>query len=343
MIRSATDVPYINEVRIAHRATDIVYRTGNAHKVELIVPNAALPGPQSAVIQTQRPTISRSNACLNLRVAYGLVESTDTEAVSEGTKSEDAETGSTGNQIPTHAEHGEEHYLESQVRVSHEQDRPRAQSLGAADVDGSNSEDTLYENDYGIDIAPIRVGAHRALCAADFEDSDDEDSFCDNGDIGGLALEADTRWSNCNKQHSIPQEHGSMTVQLRIQENILREMVQQALKARRNGKFDCNIFSEEAPEEEDWVLEMILELMELGESMVDAGVIAGEEGRDIQLMMRSDFHILMREATRPFRPSGIKVVKAELAQCFEAFRQTRLKVLQENAGMSMAEILLISG
>lgn len=339
MIRGATDVPYINEVRIAHRATNIVYCAGNAHKVQLIVPNAPLPSAQSAIIQTLRPTISRSNACSNLRVAYGRVEGTDTKSVSGATKSADAETGSIGNHISVHAEHGEEHYLQSQVRVSHKQYRSRGQSFRAADVDGSNSEDTLCENDYGIEVAPTRVRTHRALCAADFEDSDDEDSVCDNGDIGGLALGANTRWSNCNKQLSIPQSNQLTMVQHRIQENMLREIIRQAVKARKNGKVDFSIFSEEAPEEEDWVLEMILELMELGERMVDTGLVLEEEGRDIQLMMKNDFHTLMRKVTRPFRPSGIKVVKAELAQCFEIFRQTCLRVLQENAGISMAEIL----
>lgn len=339
MMKSATDIPYNNQVRMAHRAKNIVYRSGNAHKVHLVVPSAALPSPQSAMVQTLRPTLYRSNAYSNLRVACGRVESTDTKADSEATKSEDAETGYIENQTSTHAEHGGERYLQSQVRVSHEEDRPRGQSLRAADVDGSNSEDTLCENDYGTIVAPIRVRTHRALCAADFEDSDDEDSLCDDGDIGGLDLEANSRWSNCNKELSIPQEYQLTMVELRIQENVLREIVQQALNARRNGKVDSSIFSEEEPEEEDWVLEMILELMELGDSMADAGVFQREEGGDIQMMMRNNFHTLVRKATRPFRPSGIKLVKAELAQCVEAFRQTRMKLLEDNAGIAMEEIL----
>ena len=333
MIRSNADLPYMNEVLIAHhRATDIAYRKGPAHTVQLVVPTASPPRPQSAVVRTLRSTRPRSNAYSNLRAAYGRVESTDTEAYSEATKAEHSKMSS-------YVKHGEEWYIQRQSRVSYDDDRPRDGGLRATDFDDMNSEDTLRGNYDSEDIASTVVRAHRTLCAADFEDSEDEDSLCDDDDIRGLNLEADTRRFNCNKVLRIPRECPLKTIQLRIQESVLRDIIQQALKASRNGKFDSTIFSKEDPEEIDWVLEMILELMELVQTMIDAGTFQGEEGREIQMILQNNFFTLMRKATRPFRPSGISVVKTELTQCLEAFHQMRLKLLQENPGMSMAEIL----
>lgn len=333
MIRSNADLPYMNEVLIAHhRATDIAYRKGPAHIVQLVVPTASPPSPQSAVVRTLRSTRPRSNAYSNLRAAYGRVESTDTEAYSEATKAEHSK-------ISSYVKHGEEWYIQRQSRVSYDDDRPRDGGLRATDLDDMNSEDTLLTNYDSEDVAPTVVRAHRTICAADFEDSEDEDSLCDDDDIRGLNLEADTRRFNCNKVFRIPRECPLKTIQLRIQESVLRDIIQQALKASRNGKFDSTIFSKDDPEEIDWVLEMILELMELVQTMIDAGTFQGEEGHEIQMILQNNFFTLMRKATRPFRPSGISVVETELTQCLEAFRQMRLKLLQENPGMSMAEIL----
>ena len=333
MIRSDADVPYINEVT-AHRATNIVYRTGPARKVQLVVPSARHPSPQSAVIRNLRRTRPCSNAHSNLRAAYGRVESLDTE-----TGSKDAETGRVGNHTSNHVEHGEEWYLQSQVRVSHDEDCPRDSGLRAADFDNRNSENTLCDNEEGKDMASTVLRIHGGLCAADFEDSEDEDSLCDDADIRGLDLEANIRWPNCKHESRIPQEHRLTTMQLRIQEDVLRDIVQQALRARVDGRVNSTIFSTEAPEEEDWEIEMILEVMKLGQSMIDAGALQGEEGHDIQMMMQDFFHNLMRKATRPFRPSGIRVLKVELTQCLDAFRQMRLRLLREKADMSMSEIL----
>lgn len=322
-MRSDIDLPYINEVLIAYRARDFAYRAGPAHKVQLVV-NAPHPSPQSAIVRTLRPTLPRFNASPNLRIAYGWFESIDMGVFSEGT-----------NQTSSHFEHGEKRYLKRQARVSHEEDCPRNRSLPSADSNDRNSEDTLCKNDNGTDVGPIAARTHRALCAADFEDSDDEDSLRDDGDIGGLDLEANTRWSkNNNKELEIAHEHQLTTMQLRIQEKVLKDIVQQALKARSNGRVDSSFFSEEAPEEEDGVLEMILDLMRLEQEAVQ-----GDEGRDIQILVRNHLHTLLRKATRPFRPSGISVGESELTQCLETFRQIRLKMLQENPGMSMAEIL----
>ena len=334
MIRSDADVPYINEVLTAHRATNIVYRTGPARKVQLVVPSARHPSPQSAVIRNLRRTRPCSNAHSNLRAAYGRVESSDTE-----TGSEDAETGRVGNHTSNHVEHGEDRYLQSQVRVSHDEDCPRDSGLRAADLDNENSDDTLCDNEEGKDVASTVVRTHRGLCAADFEDSEDEDSLCDDADIRGLDLQANICWSKRNHESSIPQEHRLTAMQLRIQEDVLRDIVQQALRARIDGRVDSAIFSTEVPEEEDWEIEMILEVMELGQSMIDAGALQSEEAHDIQIMMQDFFHSLMRTATHPFRPSGLRVLKVKLTQCLEAFRQMRLRLLRGNADMSMTEIL----
>ena len=332
-------MPYINEVPIAHRATTIRYRTGPAHRVQLVVPSLPPPSPQSAVIQTLPSTRPWSTVSSKLRAAFGQVQSTDREAGSEALKSGYAETGDIWNQVSSHVDHGEEWYLQSQVQISHEEYRPRDRGLRAADFDDSKREDTFCENDGGKDVGPIVVRTHRALCAADFEDSDAEDSLCDDGEVRGLDLEANTRWFNSNKELKIPQDHQLTAIQLRIQESVLRDIVQEALQARRNGEVDSSIFSNKAPEEEDRVLEMILELMEMGQSMIDAGALQGDEGGDIQMMVRNNLSTRIRKATRPFRPSGIIVTEAELTQCLEAFRQLRLKLLQEMAGMTMAEIL----
>ena len=339
MVRSDADIPYINDIPIAHRATTIRYRTGPAHRVQLVVPSLPPPSPQSAVIQTLRSTRPRSTVSSNLRAAFRQVQSTDREAGSEASKVENAENGHIWSQASSHVDHGEEWYSQSQVQISHEQDRPRDRGLRAADFDDSKSEDTVCENDSGKDVGPIVVRTHRALCAADFEESDDEEALCEDGDIRGLDLEANTRWFNSTKELKTPRGHQLTAIQLRIQENVLRDIVQEALQARRNGEIDSSIFSNEAPEEEDGVLEMILELMEVGQSMIDAGALQEDEGGDVQMMLRNNLSTRIRKATRPFRPSGIDITEAELTQCLEAFRQLRLKLLQEMAGMSMAEIL----
>ena len=340
MVKSNTDLPYMNEVLIAHRATNLVYRMGPARKAQMIVPTTILPGPQSAVIQTIRPTISRSNACSNLRAAYQRFENADHAADSTATGAKDAEKGDTGMQTSNHIEHQEKRYLQSQVRASHQNDRPRERDPCAADFDDSNNEDSLCENDHGNDITPILIRTHRALCAADFEDSEDGYSSCDDGDILGFNLSA---YTLCNKELQMRQERELTTIQLRIQEKVLRGIAQQALKARRNGKGDSGIFSKEAPDDEDRVLETILALIEMGQAMNDAGTFQGEleeeECRDIQMMVRNTVHTLMQKATHPFRPSGVRVVQAKLSQCLEAFGQMRLKLLQEKVGTAMAEIL----
>ena len=312
MIRNDTDLPYINDILMVHRATNIVYRRGPAHKAQLVVPSAPPPKPQSAVIRTVRPTRPSLGAALNLRVRYRGSESTDNEAG---------------------------WCLQRQHQFRHEGDRSGDRSRRATDFNDRASEDAPYENDNGKDVAPSGVRIHEGLCAADFDNSEDEDFLCDDSDIRGLNLKVETRWINCKGEPENPPGHRLTMIQLHIQENVLRDIVEQALKARRNGRIDSSVFSEETPEEEDEVLETILELMELGQSMIDAGAFQGEEGGDIQMMVRNDFHTLMRKATRPFRPTGIRIVKAELSSCLEAFRQLRLKLLQENAGMSITEIL----
>ncbi len=336
MIKSDADLPYINQVLMAHRATNMIYRAGPARKVQLVVPSARHPSPQSAAIRTLRRIRACSYACSNLRAAYGRLESSATGAGSEATEAE--ETEHLGNQTSDHVEHGEEWYLQSGFRVSHEEDHPSNSGLHAADFDQRNTEETLCENEKGKDIAPIAAWTPRGLCAADFDDSEDE-SLCDDADITSLDLEANLRWSNYSHELRTPQEHHLTTIQLRIQENVVRDIVQQALKARRNGRNDSSVFSKEAPEEEDWVIEVILEVMELGQSMVDTGTFQREEGRDIQTMLQNNFQSLTRKATHPFRPSGIRVMNVELTSCLEAFRVTRLRLLRENSGMSMVEIL----
>lgn len=322
MVKSNADPPCMNRVLIAHRATDIAYRKGPAHKVQVIIPSAPIPSPQSACIRTLRSTRLRPKFSSSLRAVYGCIESTHSEMGSA-----DQDTGHLRNCTSSHVEHEEEWYPQSRVRVSHGEDRVRDSGLRAADFNHGNSEDK----------------SHRALCVADFEDSDDEDSLCGDDNIRGLDLEANSRWSKCNKELEVSQKHLLTTMQLQIQENALREIVRQALKARRNDKVDASVFSKEAPEASDRALEIILDLMEFGQSMIDAGAFHGEEGRDLQMMVRNNFQTMMRKATRPFRPSGIISLKFELNQSLEAFRQKRLRLLWENAGISMAEILKEKG
>ena len=330
MVRGDADVSYVNEILIAHRAKNMVYRKGPNHKVQVVVPSTRLPSPQCAVIQTFRPPIRRLDATLNIHATYGRVKSRVNEASSEATKARDAERGHTGNQTSRHVEQGEERLPRSQVRVSGGEDRPK-RSLLASDFDNGNGDNR--------DIGPIVVRSHRALCAADFEDSDDEGSVRGDGDIRGLDLEASARWSDCNNELKSSQACPLTTAQLRIKENMLRGIAQRARNARTNGQVDCSIFSKEAPAEEDRVLEMILELMEVGQTMVDAGGFQSEEGRDIEMMLRNNLHTLMRKATHPFRPSGIRAMEVEQSQCLEVFGQMRLKLRQENGGISMSEIL----
>ena len=337
MVRSDAELPYINQVLLAHRSTNIAYRAhmGPARRVQIIVPSAPLPSPQSAVIQTLQAPRLRSKASLDLRAAYLRAESEGTQSGSETTEAGDVETGHDENQNSSHVLFGEDQYLQKQVQVSNEEDSLEDKCVHAADFGGSISEDTLCENGDGEDATPV-VRTHRALCAADFEDSDDEDSFRPDDDVVGHDLEAHARWSRCEKELGMPQGRRLTTVQLHIQEVVLRHIVRQAVKARSDGRIDSKIFSDKVPEYEDWILETVLAAMESGEYMVDAGYIEGEEGHDIQMMLRDYLHILMRESTRPFRPSGASVRADPI---IKVFRQMRLQLLQENPGSSMAEIL----
>ena len=186
---------------------------------------------------------------------------------------------------------------------------------------------------------------HRPVYAADFEDSDDEESFCDDSDIRvfrGFDLEARVRWPDCNNELKRRRGRQVTTLQLRIYGKMLREIAHRALEERENSENSENesdTSSEEMSEEGDRVLEMILELMDLPQVMVDAGEFQGEEGGDIQMMVQKNLETWIRKATRPFRPSGIRPVEAEVFQCLEAFGQMRLQLLERHPGMSMAEIL----
>lgn len=339
MIRSDVDLPYLNQVLVAHRAANIAYRAGPAHKVQVVVPSVPPPTPKSATIRTLRRKRPSSDACMSVHAAPGI-GNTDADTISEATKAEEAETGYTENHTSSYVEHEEERYLQSRIRIGDEADRPRDRGLGTADSVDDNNQDTLCENDNGNYIALTVLRTHEALYAADFEDTDDEESLCDDVDTVDLDLERDARCAKCNEEVENPQRYQLTTIQLRIQENTLREIVQQALKARRNGRSDSNssIFSE-APEEEDRVLEMVLELTESGKTMNDAGTFLGDEEGDIEIMLRNNLQTLIQKATRPFRPSGIRAVRAELSQFLEDFRRMRLRLLQENPGMSMAGIL----
>ena len=333
MVRSDADLPYINQVRVAHRAKNIVYHPGPARKVQVVVPSAPLPSPQSAVIRTLRPLFRRLRASANFRAGDGRSERGDLEVGSATTKAEDPETGHLRNRKSSNLEHGAERHSQSQTRVGHGEHHS-TKILQAAEFYEINGEDTHCEED-----GTIVVRTHRPLCAADFEDSDDEDSFCVGGDTRRFDLQATMRWVDGNNELQSSQGLQLTTLQLQIKANMLREIAQQALRERENSENGPNVFSNEVPEEGDWVLEMNLELMELGQVMVDAGEFQDEEGRDIQIMLQNNLGTLVRKMTRPFRPSGIRGVEVELFQCLEAFRQMRLELLHKNLGMSMAEIL----
>ena len=334
MIRNDTDIPFINQVLVAHRAKGLVYRPGPARKVQLVVPSVPLPSPQSAIIRTVRPIIRRLNASFNILTTNGRCESGDLKADPEATETEDAKTDRVGKETSSHARHEEERYPKCQSRLTHRGGYRRRRAFRTPDFDGRKSEDTLGEKD-----DRIVVRTHRPLCPADFEDSDDEESFCNGVNTRVFDLEASRRRSNSNNELKGPHGRQLTTLQLRIKANMLRKIAQEAFKARETGENESNIFSKEASEEGDWVLEMTLQLMQLGQLMTEAGELSSEEGGDIEMMVQNSLGGLMQKATRPFRPTGIRVVEDELFQCLEAFRQMRLELLAENAGMCMAEIL----
>ena len=311
MVKSDADLPYINQVLVAHGAKNIVYRKGPARKVQVVIPSAPLPSPQSAVIRTLRPLFRRLNA-FKLGVGKGQGESGDPQADSAATKAEDAKTGHIEKGISSNVEHGAERHFQCQMRVSYRHHRSR-KSLGAADLHEANREATVCGED-----STIVVRTHRPVYAADFEDSDDEESFCDDGDIGvfrGFDLVARVRWADCNNEPKRRRGRQVTTLQLRIFGKMLGEIAHRALEERENeenGENESDISSEEMSEEGDWVLEMILELMDLPQVMMDAGEFQGEEGSDIQMMVQNSLETWIRKATRPFRPSGIRPVEAEL-------------------------------
>lgn len=340
MVRSDAEIPYINQVLLAHRSTNIAYRVrmGPARRAQLVVPSVPLPSPQSAVIQTLQSPSLRSKASSDSFAPYLRAESGGTQSGSETTEAGVVETGHDENQTSSHVLFEGDQYRISplQVQVSNEENRLEDRCVHPADFSGSISEGTFYENGDDENATLVEIRPHRALCAADFEDSDNEDSFRPDDDVVGHDLEAHARWSSREKGHGMPQGRRLTTVQLQIQEDVLRHIVRQAVKARSDGRIDSKIFSDKVPGNEDRVLETVLAAMESGEYMVDAGYIEGEEGHDIQMMLRKYFHILMRESTRPFRPSGASVRADPI---LKVFRQMRLQSLQENPGSSMAEIL----
>ena len=326
MIRGNTDLPYLNQALLAHRATHIVYRKGPCHKVQLVVPSAPRPSPQSAAVQTLGLSGRRSNTSSNLRAAYRQIESDDTEAGSEAKTAEVAETGHIRHKNSSH-DHGEERYLQSQGQVIYEEVRPRDRGVRAKELDDRLGKDTLGENDEGKDVAPIIVRTHRALCATEFENSGN----ADDGDNGGLDLEANTRWSNSNEELTSVDDNTASNRGEHSKRN-----------SSRMSQGDSGFFGQEPPEEEDWMLEMIPNSMEMGQARLVAGASHGEEGRDIQMMVRNKYHTyhtLLRKSIHPFRPSGIRVSKTELTQRLRVFRQMRLRLLPENPGRSMARIL----
>ena len=338
MVRSDAEVPYINQVLLAHRSTNIAYRVcmGPARRVQLVVPSAPLPSPQSAVIQTLQPSGLRPKGSSDSCAAYLRAKSTGTQSGSETTEAGDVVTCHDENPASSHVLSAEDRDLQKQIQVINEEDRLEDRCVPSAHFGRSISEDTLCEKGDGENATPVVTRAHRALCAADFEDSDIEDSFRPNDDVVGRSLEAHAPWSSCEKEIEMPQGRRLTTVQLQIQEDVLRHIVRQAVKARSDGRIDSKIFSDEAPEYEDWILETVLGAMESGEHMVDVGYIEGEEGHDVQMMLRKYLHILLRESTRPFRPSGANVRADPI---LSVFRQIRLQLLQENPGIPMTEIL----
>ena len=338
MVRSDDEISYINQVFLAHRSTNIAYRVcmGPARRAQLVVPSFPLPSPQSAIIQTLQSPGLPSKASSDSCAAYLRAESAGTQSGSETTGAGDVETGHDENPTSSHVLFGENQYLQKQIQVNNEEDRLEDRCVHPADFRGSISEDTLCLYGDGEDATPVVIRTHRALCAADFEDSDDEDSFHPDDDIVGDDLEAHTPWSSYEKELEMPQGRRLTTVQLQIQEYVLRHIVRQAVKARSDGRLDSKIFSDKEPEYEDWMLETVLGAMVSGEYMVDAGYMEGEEGHDIQMMLRKWFHILMRELTRPFRPSGASVTADPI---LSVFRQIRLQLLHEYPGTSMTEVL----
>lgn len=119
---------------------------------------------------------------------------------------------------------------ESQVRVSLEGNNPIDKGVCVAESAGGNSDDALQGNDDGKDVALKEVRRSRALCAADFADSDDGNSLRGDGDSrGGLNLEVTTCWSHGDNKSELPQGFQLMMTQLRIQGNIMREIIQQRL------------------------------------------------------------------------------------------------------------------
>ena len=336
MVKSDADLPYINQVLVAHGANNIVYRKGPARKVQVVIPSAPLQSPQSAVIRTLRPLFRRLNASLTLGAGKGQGESRDSNADSAATNAGDAKTGPIEDGISSNIEHGTERHFQCQMRVSQGQHRS-SKSLQAANLHNRNGAATLCGAD-----GTIVVRTHRPVYPTDFEDSDDDESFCDDGDIRafrGFDLEARVRWVDCNSELKSRQGRQMTKLRLRIWGNMLREIAHRALEEREIGEDESDSSSEEMSEEGDWVLEAILELMDLAQVMVDAGEFQGEEGEDIQMMVQNNLETLIGKATHPFRPSGIRAGGMELFQCLGAFRQMRLELLQRHRGMSMVEIL----
>lgn len=252
MVRSDADLSYINQVRVAHRARDIVYRAGPGHKVQTIVPSVPHPSPESCVIQSIRPTIQRSDACLDLHAVHGCVESRDTEEGSEANKDEDAETSHVENQTSNHIDHVEERSCQSQVQICPGEDRPGDSGLFIGDSEERKGEDIVCGGDGGKD------NDNRTNCATKLTGIDDEDPLCEDSGTRGPDLEtSSTRWSNCNNELETPQESRPTTLQLRIKEKMLK-LSRHAV----TGKLALAFLIRKSKKKEDGILEMILELME---------------------------------------------------------------------------------
>ncbi|MCJ1450711.1 hypothetical protein MMC28_001044 [Mycoblastus sanguinarius] len=204
---------------------------------------------------------------------------------------------------------------------------------------------------------PIRLSRRekraRPLRPSDFENSDGEDENAKNRRTGAPKGSVVLR--------EVPQGDRLTTVQVLLQEKMLRQISHEALReasAEEDDKDSEKTFvGTEIPNSSDRYVEILLELMEILRSALNDGSyevlnLRDEDGYscysanlkfavlcDIEMMARHALRNAISNVKRVFRPTGKKVTFDELQDVFQHFVSTRPVLLNNHPGKSICEIV----
>lgn len=177
-----------------------------------------------------------------------------------------------------------------------------------------------------------------------------------NGHVGDLE-------EACSRKRDVPQGCDLAEAQLALQENILSNIADQAVKKGHKGSGDTKVtsrhdslVSEEEPEDVDRELEVTLELMKqlrksLGDGFYQDMYLADDKGQeestngkyaivcDVLLMLRCAFLGLLANFERTYRPTGFVVADQEMVKVMDEQLLARKNFLRRYPSMTMKDML----